>query len=133
MKYIPNTFFIRAIRWTFFSACLAVLASVPFARPALAAAHTNNDKVFIASEDILSEKDMGVKRGGTVTTTTVTSNQTMNSTSTGNEMVVWGSLTNGQISVGDNFGGSGFGSYVMNTGNNSVINSGVSLSVLMMQ
>ena len=69
--------------------------------------------------------------GGVITTTNVASNQTLDSTSTGNTVNVTGNMTNGPISVGANFGVSGFGSYVMNTGNNAVINSGVSLSVLM--
>jgi hypothetical protein len=88
-------------------------------------------------EAVLSDEDMDLNRGSrgmtTNTISTVTSNQTLTSTSTGNVMYVEGNLTNGAIAVGDNFGGSGIGSFVMNTGNNSVINSGVSLSVFMLQ
>jgi hypothetical protein len=132
MEHSPNSTSQRTFCLAFVSAFLFVLAFMPTA-PAVAA--DANDKVVIASEDSLSPADMGSSRGsgGTFNITTVTSNQTMESTSTGNTLNVGGSLTNGPIFVGENFGGNGFGSYVMNTGNNSVINSGVSLSVLMMQ
>lgn len=115
-----------------FPLCLGILASLTVPGAALAAS-TDTDTIFLASADALNDADMSANRGGTLNITTVTSTQTMNSTSTGNTLTVGGSLTNGKISVGDNFGGSGIGSYVMNTGNNAVINSGVSLSVLMMQ
>jgi|GEM_PF-1942489 hypothetical protein len=131
MNNIPNTALCRTICLVYVPAFLFLFAS---SAPAAEAAASDNDMVVIASADALSQADMSANRGGTtVNTTTVTSNQTMDSTSSGNTVNVAGSLTNGPISVGSNFGGSGFGSYVMNTGNNSIINSGVSLSVLMMQ
>jgi len=101
----------------------------------MAQASASDDTVDFANEDVLDEDSLSDSRGsgGTINITTVTSNQTMESTSTGNTLIVGGSLTNGSINVGDNMGGSGFGSYVMNSGNNSVINSGVSLSILMQQ
>jgi len=98
-----------------------------------ACAGTANDSIVIAGAKDLDSESMSKSRGGTVTIATVTANQTMESTSTGNSMTVFGNLANGSITVGDTFGGSGIGSYVMNTGNNSVINSGVSLSVLMLE
>lgn len=81
----------------------------------------------------LNDADMGALRAGYTVqnNTTVTSNQSMSATSSGNSVNVGGDMTNGSIS--GTFGGSGFGSYVMNTGNNAVINSGVSLSVLTLQ
>jgi hypothetical protein len=96
--------------------------------------NTNEDSLIVGSADILSETDLEAHRGsgGTTTTTTVASNQSLSATSTGNVVNVTGDMTNGSIG-NSTFGGSGFGSYVMNTGNNSTINSGVSLSVLMMQ
>jgi hypothetical protein len=127
----------RAARTKFaFYLILAVLLA--FGKPCLAdeTATPQGDKsqdTFTVSEagDTLSDADMSAKRGGTETNTiTVTSQQTLNSTSTGNTVNVGGNLTNGAVTVGNNFGGSGFGSYVFNTGNNSTINSGVSVSVL---
>jgi hypothetical protein len=134
MKDIFNTALCRKARLAFLPAFLFVLASLPFA-PAAMAGNPSDDFVSIPSSDLLKETELGSNRGegSTVTTITVMSNQTMESTSTGNTLNVSGNLTNGPIYVGDNFGGTGFGSYVMNTGNNSVINSGVSLSVLMME
>ncbi|MDR3423790.1 MAG: hypothetical protein P4M13_01750 [Alphaproteobacteria bacterium] len=132
MTSIPNTALRRMVRLIYLPAFFFFFSSVPFAH---AATVSNDDNIVIGSADALSETDMSADRGsgGTVNITTVTSTQTMNSTSTGNTLNVGGSLTNGSISVGSNFGGSGFGSYVMNTGNNAVINSGVSLSVLTLQ
>lgn len=115
----------------------AALAAFPFllSSGAVGAAVSDRDEVVIDAEGLLSAKDMETSsgQGSSLSIVTVTSSQTMNSTSTGNTLTVSGSLTNGAISVGENFGGSGFGSYVMNTGNNAVINSGVSLSVLTLQ
>ncbi len=134
MNSIPNTAFRRTLCSAFLPAFLFFVASLPVASASLAAP-SGDDTLVLTSVGALSTTDMDVNRGsgGTTTTVTVASNQTMDSTSTGNTLNVGGSLTNGPISIGNNFGGSGFGSYVMNTGNNSVINSGVSLSVLMMQ
>ncbi len=134
MNSIPNTEFRRTLCLAFLPALLFFIASLSLASVSQAAP-SGDDTLVLTSVGALSASDMEVNRGsgGTTTTVTVTSNQTMDSTSTGNTLNVGGNLTNGPISVGNNFGGSGFGSYVMNTGNNSVINSGVSLSVLMMQ
>ena len=134
MNSVPNTILRRTARFTFFPASLLVLAFLIYA-PAASAESLNSDSVVITENGALNAAVMGSNRGGTltITTTTVTSDQTLESTSTGNSLNVNGNLSNGPISVGSNFGGSGFGSYVMNTGNNSVINSGVSLSVLTLQ
>ncbi len=131
MNSVPNTVLRRAARFASLPIFLFVVAFLPFVTASSAAA-SSDDMVVIGAASVLDDADLSANRGGTVTitTTTVTSNQTLESTSTGNTMNVGGNLTNGPISVGDGFGGSGFGSYVMNTGNNSVINSGVSLSVL---
>lgn len=88
--------------------------------------------LFPAVANAMSDVEMGSARAGFVqNTNNVTSNQTLNSSSSGNSVNVTGDLINGSIAA--EFGGSGFGSYVMNTGNNAVINSGVSLSVLTVQ
>lgn len=91
-----------------------------------------NDKVLIsnAEELLLSTNEMGESRGTAGTINTITSAQTLASTTAGNSMNVGGDMTNGDISLGDNMGG--FGSYVMNTGNNSTINSAVSVNVQIM-
>ena len=131
MKNISHTYSRRFFVPVFL---LAFAATAPFAQTARAAQPQDIDTIIIASEDKISDADMAVNRaasGGT--TVTVSSDQVINATSTGNTMNVNGNLTNGNIVTGNNFGGSGFGSYVMNTGNNSTINSGVSLSVLMLQ
>ncbi|MDD3370335.1 MAG: hypothetical protein PHE27_00770 [Alphaproteobacteria bacterium] len=111
-----------------FSAFLCTVWALPAA--------AEDDIAFFEPGEVLSEAAMNDSRaaqGTTIDITTVTSNQTLESTSTGNSVFVNGNMTNGTINVGSNFGGNGFGSYVMNTGNNAVINSGVSLSVLMQQ
>lgn len=102
--------------------------------PAHADTVTDDDQdcITIAAEDMLSDDAMDVKRGAGSDTTTVVSDQTLTSVSSGNMVIANGNLTNGSITTGSNFGGSGFGSFVLNTGNNATINSGVSLSVLMM-
>jgi len=129
MKYAPNTPYRGRLTTT------AVFIFGLILSPIMAQASASDDTVDFANEDVLDEDSLSDSRGsgGTINITTVTSNQTMESTSTGNTLIVGGSLTNGSINVGDNMGGSGFGSYVMNSGNNSVINSGVSLSILMQQ
>ena len=99
------------------------------AEPPISAPATE-ETLTLAATDALSETDMTQERGGSAT---VVSDQTLASTSTGNVMNVTGNLTNGAIYTGENFGGSGFGSFVLNTGNNATISSGVSLSVLMLQ
>ncbi len=118
----------EAFRWLVFLS-VVVVALASFGRKA--AAEQADDTVAVESSDAITESDMSQKRGAGGNY--VTSNQTLTSTSTGNVMNVSGDLTNGSVVVGNNFGGSGFGSYVMNTGNNATISSGVSLSVLMMQ
>jgi hypothetical protein len=123
-----------SFRFFFVPACLVALV-LTSAHGVRASDITVDDTTVASLGESLSESDMDARRGsgGTTTTVNVESNQTIASTSTGNTLNVGGSLTNGSITTGNNFGGSGIGSYVMNTGNNSTINSGVSLSVLMMQ
>jgi len=112
----------------------ATSAILAFGFALLFSAASARADVSLSGASALDDADMSHSRGGSVTTTTtVTANQSMESTSSGNSMSVFGNMANGPITVGENFGGSGFGSYVMNTGNNTVINSGVSLSVLMQQ
>jgi hypothetical protein len=97
------------------------------------AADTNaagDDVVSFSREDaVLSRIDLEVNRG-TYGTNTVASEQSLASSAQNNSLNVQGDLTNGNISVGDKFGG--FGSYVMNTGNNTSINSAVSVNVQLM-
>ncbi len=115
--------------------CLCLWTALAF--PGAALASPEEDRLSIDSATALNDEDMGENRGGSTTShtniTMVSSNQTMHSSSAGNTVNVTGDMVNGHISVGDNFGASGIGSYVMNTGNNATINSGVSLSVLMLQ
>jgi hypothetical protein len=112
----------------------SLLATAPHTMAADVEAPTaTEDTLTIGSNDALSDDDMAAHRGGTETNTiNVTSQQTLNTTSSGNTVNVNGNLSNGAITVGSNFGGSGFGSYVMNSGNNATISSGVSVSVLML-
>jgi len=131
MICVPNTVLRRAAHLSFLSLGLLLVTQMGMVHAACAG--TANDSIVIAGAKDLDSESMSKSRGGTVTIATVTANQTMESTSTGNSMTVFGNLANGSITVGDTFGGSGIGSYVMNTGNNSVINSGVSLSVLMLE
>jgi len=130
MKNAPH----KSGRWVFVPVFLLTFTAISlFGQAAHAAQTQDNDNIIIAANYIISDEDMAVKRASGGTAITVSSNQVINSTSTGNSVNVRGNLTNGDISTGSNFGGSGFGSYVMNTGNNSTINSGVSLSILMLQ
>lgn len=132
MGNVPNTAFRRVLVSGFLFALLLSAGSAARAdEPAVPAA--DDDSVTIAAAEPLNNDDLDVRGGaGNTSVTTVTASQTMSSTTSDNTLNVGGNLTNGSISS-VNFGGSGFGSYVMNTGNNSTINSGVSLSVLMMQ
>jgi hypothetical protein len=102
------------------------------ARQALAAgAPETEDKIVfsLSGDDSLSLQEMDGARG-TAGVNTLTSSQTLAASTTGNSLNVGGNLTNGDIAIGDNLGG--FGSYVMNTGNNSTINSAVSLNIQIM-
>jgi len=95
---------------------------------AIAADEDMDDAVIFSSaeEASLSGWEMESNRGA-FGITEQTSEQTLSAATTGNSLNVGGSLSNGNISLGDNI--SGFGSYVMNTGNNSTINSAVSVNV----
>lgn len=90
-----------------------------------------SDIVVLSETDeiTLSENDMDTSRGA-YGVNTLMSSQSMASTTSDNVLNVGGNLTNGDIALGSNFGG--IGSYVMNTGNNSTINSAVSLNVQIM-
>jgi len=90
------------------------------------------DSVVISSQDdvLLSRDDMKIKRGTFGITNALSSEQMLETVAEGNALNVGGDLTNGNINFGDNFGG--FGSYVMNTGNNSAISSAVTVNVQMM-
>jgi len=96
--------------------------------PCLAAEIDTGDNVAISSVEtsVLSYSEMSDNRG-TFGITTQESEQELAAETSGNTLNVGGNLTNGNISLGDNI--SGFGSYVMNTGNNSTINSAVSVNV----
>ena len=95
---------------------------------AIAADEDMDDAVIFSSaeEASLSGWEMEFNRGA-FRITEQTSEQTLSAATTGNSLNVGGNLSNGNISLGDNI--SGFGSYVMNTGNNSTINSAVSVNV----
>jgi len=133
MNNIPKATFRRMFGWGCVSGCLFALIILSTSSAAYADTPPDDDTIIISSAEPLSDADLDVRGGaGNTTITTVSASQTMNSTTSGNALNVGGNLTNGSISA-VSFGGSGFGSYVMNTGNNSTINSGVSLSVLMLQ
>ncbi|MDD5586458.1 MAG: hypothetical protein PHY92_05825 [Alphaproteobacteria bacterium] len=86
-----------------------------------------SDSVFeSADESSMSVTEMDVNRG-TFGINALTSEQALAAETTGNALIVGGNMTNGTIAIGDNVGG--FGSYVMNTGNNSTINSAVAVNV----
>lgn len=98
-----------------------------FLPSAVADDEIGNEQVYFSEgEDFLSVEDMDTNRG-MFGITEQTSEQTLSAATTGNSLNVGGNLTNGNIFVGDNV--RGFGSYVMNTGNNSTINSAVSVNV----
>lgn len=125
----------EAICLTLSLTCFVLLGSLTICGTAQAAVTEDDDTISISATDLMSQEDLVESNGlgGTLNITTVTSSQTMDASSTGNSVYVFGNMTNGAITVGENFGGSGFGSYVMNTGNNATINSGVSVSVLTLQ
>jgi hypothetical protein len=89
------------------------------------------DDIVLSSDDeiALSGNDMEFNRGA-FDINTLTSDQSLAAETTGNTLNVQGNLTNGNIYMGDHFGG--LGSYVMNTGNNSSISSAVSVNIQMM-
>jgi len=91
------------------------------------------DEVILGSgNDVseLSQTDLSEDRG-THGEDSVVSTQSLAATTSGNTLSVLGNLTNGAISIGDQLGGAGFGSYVMNTGNNSTLNAATSLTIQM--
>jgi len=95
---------------------------------AMSAENDDNDTVdFSAANEIsLSSGEMKDNRGA-FGISNLESEQALAAETTGNSLNVGGNLTNGTISLGDNL--SAFGSYVMNTGNNSTINSAVAVNV----
>ena len=112
---------------------LLILGFVPFlgsAQISVAAEKDANDNVVFSTEGTpLLNGEMDGDRGAFgINTNTLTSEQTLAATSAGNSLNVYGNQTNGNIGVGDNFR-SGFGSYVMNTGNNTAISSAVTVNV----
>lgn len=96
--------------------------------PALQAAEDSGDSVLFSTDEgsSLSGIEMEDNRGA-FGINTLTADQDLAASTSGNSLNVGGNLANGQIALGDNM--SGFGSYVMNTGNNSTINSAVALTV----
>ncbi len=90
---------------------------------------TANDEIVVAdmSDQALAENEMSDTRGAA--DLTPLSNQMLAATTSGNSFSVAGDLTTGSINLGDALSGLGFGSFVMNTGNNTAINSAVALSV----
>lgn len=107
-------------------ASIMVVANASVA--AEAGVNDTDDAISIssASEVRLTGGEMEGNRGA-AGMNAVSSSQTLSSISSGNSLNVSGNLTNGNISVGENMGG--FGSYIMNTGNNTTINTAVSLNV----
>ncbi len=87
-----------------------------------------DDDVIILSmeEGRLTDSEMAISSGASGVTT-MDSSQSLVAVGSDNTLYVGGDLTNGNIYVGDTLGG--LGSYVMNTGNNSTINSAVSLNL----
>lgn len=87
-----------------------------------------SEAMAAATEDeiLLTVNEMDESRGA-ANSNSVVSTQSLGATTSGNTLSVGGSLHNGEISFA-NTGGS-MGSYVMNTGNNSTINSAISLNV----
>ena len=87
------------------------------------------DSVVIDAEQLaLGDNEEGQR--ATASENNVINTQTLTSTVTGNTINVTGDMINGAVNIGDF--GSGIGSYVMNTGNNSSINSAVSISIQML-
>ncbi len=93
------------------------------AAPAAANVDEAADEVVIAAAQTTE-----LENGMTTGTGGITVQQNLNASTTGS-VAVAGDLTTGKISLGDNFGGNGFGSYVNNTGNNTAINSAMSVNV----
>ena len=113
-------------------ALVAFGSSSSFAAPVSDGDELLNDNVVISNaQEILTTNEMVENRGaaGSVENT-ITSAQTLAASTSGNSLNVGGDMTNGDINIGNNLGG--FGSYVMNTGNNSTINSAVSFNVQIM-
>ncbi len=91
------------------------------------AADNGDDVVFSELDEVsLSSGEMKNNRGA-FGISNLESDQALAAETTGNTLNVGGNLTNGTITLGDNL--SAFGSYVMNTGNNSTINSAVAVNV----
>jgi len=116
----------------FKTVALLIVSAFPFVGMASVQAATASQAVTAISDDTdiaLSQVDMASTRGGMATESLI-STQSLAATTSGNTLDVGGNLTNGDINVGNNFGS--IGSYVMNTGNNSTINSAVSLNIQIM-
>jgi hypothetical protein len=114
---------------------LASLFGLTLSQPALAennvVSAVQDDLVTIVDGEVaMNAVDMESNRGTSGVSNSMTSNQTLESATTGNSLNVGGNMTNGNVSIGENFGG--FGSYVMNTGNNSSVNSAVNFNVQIM-
>jgi hypothetical protein len=98
------------------------------ASPAIEEDSGDNAVVFTSEETSLSGIEMETNRGA-FGVTTFDADQSLAATTSGNSLNVGGNLQNGNIAIGDHLGG--FGSYVLNTGNNSTINSAVAVNVQM--
>ena len=85
---------------------------------------------FAEGEVALTTTEMDVNRGAAGVSNSIATSQTLSAATSGNSLNVGGDLTNGNVSIGENFGG--FGSYVMNTGNNSTVNSAVNFNLQIM-
>lgn len=105
------------------------------AAPCLAA--DPEDEIVLNHENgvqLLSPEDMTADRGAfgiEINENTAISSQSLAATTSGNALTVGGDLANGHITIGNQFGGSGFGSYVMNTGNNSTLMAATSVTIQM--
>ncbi|MGB4100289.1 MAG: hypothetical protein WBK91_00035 [Alphaproteobacteria bacterium] len=100
---------------------VALCAAVP---QALHAADLSQDEITFDATRAVDLNDDNRAAGSEIESQqnlAASSNSTLN---------VDGDLTTGKISIGSNFGGAGFGSYVNNTGNNSAINSAMSVNVI---
>ncbi|MDD5585376.1 MAG: hypothetical protein PHY92_00275 [Alphaproteobacteria bacterium] len=121
---MTKTHFNRPVLMLIAGGIFSFLTAFPATCPAL---ETDQDIVTVEGGMALMPEAMAADRAAAGTNSVVAA-QTLTSTVSGSSLTIGGSLTNGAVSLGDNFG-SGLGSYVMNTGNNSSLTSAVNVSI----
>lgn len=111
----------------------ALFAGGVVAPCAAQAAEDRSDSVWEDGfrDALLTPADLSADRGAGGADYTAVSTQSLAATTTGNALSVAGNLVNGTIALGNDFGGAGFGSYVMNTGNNSTLTAATSVTIQM--